>query len=218
LKKILSALILSTLFCSVTVASPLTDYSQGHWAIDLTIRNTKLSNNAPFDLGEKSSIDTAFTLGLGDKFAVQYNGASPKSGRNDVESAYCLYVQPKVNQFNVLYKLNDKLSAIIGYTSANYTGVYDYHYYTNTINYNNNCVTFGVLGTSQIAPKTTLWGSVNGGKNIMDYKIGVGYQIRSNIDFNVDYRYYKIENLKTVTESGFEVYAKGLGIGLTYKY
>ena len=219
MKKILSVLILSMLFCSVAAASPLTDYSQGHWSIDLTERNTDVTSDriTGYSYSKKYNLDTTFTLGLGNKFAAQYNYFNPRTPNVVSYSSFDGYYQTKVSQFNILYKLNNNFSAFIGYTTGTFSVVTDFHSYKQNSEFSEQCFNIGLQGIKQIAPKTTLWGSVNGGKNIMDYKIGVGYQIRPNLDFNVDYRNFKIKNVN-VYSNNIEVTSKGLGLGLTYKY
>ncbi|MBP2649446.1 MAG: hypothetical protein H6Q74_271 [Firmicutes bacterium] len=82
MKKLLSTLILSMLFCSVAAASPLTDYSQGHWSIDLNERNTQNTVSASvytLDFNKKYKLDGMLTLGLGNNLAVQYRNFAPIS-------------------------------------------------------------------------------------------------------------------------------------------
>ena len=220
MRKTLSTFILSMLFCSVAAASPLTDYSQGHWSIDLTERNTDITENlmSGYSYSKKYNPDTTFTLGLGNKFAVQYNCFNPRTPNIASYSSVDIHLESKVSQFNILYKLNNNFSAFMGYNTASFSEVVDIHSYGSykqTYEFSTQCFNIGLQGITQIAPKTTLWGSVNGGKNVMDYKIGVGYQIRPDLDFNVDYRNYKIKNLY---DGSVEADSKGLGFGLTYKY
>ena len=223
LKKTLSALILSMLFCSVAVASPLTDYSQGHWSIDLTERNTDVKQDimSGYSYSKKYNLDTTFTIGLGNKFAAQYNYFNPRTPNMESTSYFDMYVATKVSQFNILYKLNNNFSAFMGYNTASFSEVVDAHYsgsvYKENFEFSRECFNIGLQGITQIASKTTLWGSVDGGKNIMEYKVGVGYQISPDLDFNVDYRNFKLKNV-AYNYNNYDFTSKGLGFGLTYKY
>ncbi|MBP2644424.1 MAG: hypothetical protein H6Q67_2311 [Firmicutes bacterium] len=220
-KLLLSTFILLILLCSVAVASPLTDYSQGRGAIDLTERNTKISIKdsvlGTSDFPQKYNLDTTFTFGLGNKLAVQYRYFNPKS-QNYYSSSH--YLQLKVSQLNVLYQLEQNISAFIGFTDGTFSSVYEVPAYNQTVSYsyNRQCMNVGLLGQTQIAPKTNLWGSVNGGKSFTEYNIGVGYQIKPNLEFNVDYRNFKIKKYFSYGAQNVDAFGKGLGFGLTYKY
>jgi len=122
LKKTLSALILSLLFCSVAAASPLTDYSQGKASIDLTWRNTQ--NTLSYggysnDFNKKYNLDGMLTFGLGNNFAVQYRRFAPISSDTiPAMSTDTGTLKFTTNEFNVLSKLNKKFSALVGFVNA----------------------------------------------------------------------------------------------------
>ena len=227
MKKLLFTLAASMFFCSVAAASPLTDYSQGHYSLDLTVRNTDSSSvfkTSAYTIDynvfdKKTNLDTMFTLGLGGKFAAQYNYFAPKSESLSSFTNGEYRLQNKVQQINVLYKLNKNVAASFGYASVGTGFLFKNDSYNSDTIYTKSCLTIGILGTTTIAPKINLWGSFIGGKSLTDYKIGIGYAIQPNLDLNVDYRHIKIRdincNFDGTTSNGN---SKGLGLGLTYKY
>jgi len=70
-----------------------------------------------------------------------------------------------------------------------------------------------------IADKTTLWGSAAAGKDLTNYEVGIGYEFRPNWEFNVNYRDFNVKNFSVQSQGGgFDLKAKGLGYGITYKF
>lgn len=220
------------LTASIGFTAPLTDYSAGKTAIDLTFRNSDVDATASgnhslsktFD--GKSSIDWGITTGLGNNFAIQYNGYNAKSKDkvlySDASENDSLNFKLKVQEFNLLYKLDENISAytgivrtkgdmnendtINGVTTSNGSS-------TNT----NSKLQFGLAGSTKIADKTTAYAQVGVASDFTNWKVGVSQEIAPNLDLNVDYRRIEAKNL---TSSGTKVdlTAKGLGFGVTYKF
>jgi hypothetical protein len=113
------------LFSAVGFASPLTDFSQGKGALDITLRP---SSNLDFEGesldGTSSNFDLGLTLGLGNNFAFQWQKSTAKSklfgtlsdGVNTATGS--MNTKLTANQFNILYKLEKNFIAFVGYTQA----------------------------------------------------------------------------------------------------
>jgi len=222
MKKVLLLVVCSLLIGSVVYASPLMDYSAGKGSVDLTWRNTEstdiehsYSNPPPvFVLDKKYNFDGTLTFGLGNKFAIQYRNFEPKLP--DYQFSETLHL--KTNEFNLLYKLDKNVAMVVGFNNVSgtfsQTGLPDWGLNTRSI------FQLGVVASTSIANKTTLWGSVKAGKNLEDYEVGVGYEFRPGWEFNVNYRYLHLKNLSddTFNDYGMEWKVKGSGLGITYKF
>jgi len=125
----------------------------------------------------------------------------------------------KTQETNILYKLDKNLSAFIGWHQAKFHYSFQSKEYTAE---DSNTMQVGLVGIKEIAPKTNLFSEIGIGKNILNYEVGVSYQVTKEIDFDLFYRYKKVENLKD-TIGGIENYqddvtAKGFAYGITYKF
>jgi len=222
LKKTLSVLILSMLFCSVAVASPLTDYSQGEGSIDLTWRNTQNTIsflNYSYDFNKKYNLDGMLTFGLGNNFAIQYRRFAPISSDTIPAGSDTGTLKLTTNEFNVLYKLNKQFSALVGFVNAKGDAKDNTNPSGGNIINTKNLWQVGVVGSTAIADKTTLWGSAAVGKDLTNYEIGIGYEFSPNWEFNVNYRDVNVKDMNISSASyGIELKAKGLGYGITYKF
>lgn len=212
-KKILAGLIGSMLVASVGFAAPLTDYEVGKTAIDLTWRNTEISDKDG-SMDKKYNMDWGITTGLGNNFAFQYRQFNPKSADTNINGDQ-VNSKIKTQEFNVLYKLNSNVSAYAGVMKAKG----EYNDITNPADSgstkNNSKWQVGLVGSTKIADKTTAYGSLAAGKDLTSYEVGVSYELASNLDFNVDYRSLKVNKLDG---DKVDAKAKGLGFGVTYKF
>ena len=208
---------------SVGFASPQTDYSAGKTSIDVMYRNSDLATknsetNDSFD--KKANLDFGITAGLGNKFAVQYNGYNAKSKAtsfpNDDGSASQATATLKTQQFNVLYQLDKNLSVFTGFVSAKGQVNADGDTYTSE---SKNKVQFGLIGSTKLADKTTAYAKVGFASDFTDMTVGLSQEISPNLEFNVDYR--KVQAKKLTFDGGADatdVTAKGIGFGVTYKF
>lgn len=215
------------LVAGVSFASPLADFSQGKTTVDVTwFPNLSMKDRyaSAFDngtdraTGRKGNFDFGLTSGLGRKWAVQYRQFNPetKSYRTGMDTQKFGF---ESQELNVLYELDQNLSAFAGWHQAKYT-------FTSTINpnmsaSNNNVIQIGLIGTTQIAPKTHLFGVIGAGKDLSSCEIGLSYEVTKQLDFSILYRYKKAGQLDDVTFGQpyrDKVTAKGFGFGATYKF
>jgi len=217
MKKVLSGVAALLMVSSVGFASPLTDYSQGKVAIDLSVRssNDVTDNGTSYD-GKDTNFNYGVTVGLGNKFAFQYKQDNADAKDKYWGAGYSDHSEVASNQYNVLYQINPNVSAFVGLTNTKptykYTG--NSHDGKNTTGYQ-----VGVIGTVPIGDKATAYASLGYGDQIEDYEFGLGYAIAQNLELNVGYKDTKFKKLNwNVGGSDFTYKAHGLTYGVTYKF
>ncbi|MDR3591279.1 MAG: hypothetical protein P4N41_16620 [Negativicutes bacterium] len=215
----LAILMLAMMFGGTVWASPLMNYEAGKGSIDLTWRNTEddVSGYTHAILPERNNLDATLTLGLGNNFAFQYRNFEPKSpvvrwnyGGTITTGQFKL----TSNEFNVLYKLAKNVSVFAGDVSASgYRWTPISSYTTDTKNY----WQVGLIGRTEIAPRTTLWASAAAGNDLTNWEAGVSYEFAPGWELNVNYRELKTNKLK-LYQYVDNVKATGFGYGITYKF
>jgi predicted porin len=232
-KAILAMAAATMLTTSIGFAAPLSDYSAGKTSIDLTWRQSDVKttdSEAETSFGKKSNLDWGITTGLGNNFAIQYNGYNAKSkdavSWSDVDETGISHVDLKTQELNVLYKLNKNVSVYTGlvrlkaeenanvsYTDGSPSETESYSTKTK------NKIQFGVIGSTKLAEKTTAYAQVGVASNFNNWKVGVSQEIAPNVEFNVDYRRLKAKKLDFGGDDGnFDVSSKGIGFGITCKF
>lgn len=276
MKKIVLATLIACAMSSVAMASPLTDYSKGNAALDITYRNTstykvdeqvgeyKLSDISLPGHGQlgslngKSNVEWGFTYGIGNNWALQYRQATPKgvlnhppieynlSGENSIQIEsieidgtgtvrFDLEAKTRVEEYNVLYKMDKNFSLFTGIVRATPSMRADVGVTYNgdsgggnlTLQgHDKNIWHFGVIATAPVAKKLTAYGIASFGSDYRNWEAGLGYQIDKNLEFNVNYRDMKVSNMTTagisVNETSLDLKTdstvKGWGFGITYKF
>ena len=219
------AVTIATVNCSGVSAAPLMDYSAGKTAIDLNYRGSDFeyenstSNNLSFD--RKSNVDWGITTGLGNKFAIQYNGYNAKSPDKSIFDAglgifNTVNIELKIQEFNVLYQINENVSAYTGIIKSKLVGGFN----GASISTNEkSAMQFGLIGSTKIGNKTTAYASFAVAPDVTNWKIGVSQEIAPNLDFNIDYRCIEVKKITTPNYNGSDdLKTKGLGYGVTYKF
>jgi len=204
-------------FTSVGMAAPLTNYSVGSFAVDLTARDYHTDVKAAGqDLSAgKYNFDAGFTAGLGNGFAVQYNYVNADTGSIAMAKSTAK-ANITMNEYNLLYRPNVNMAYFIGgvtgKASANAVSFKD-SYGVGSKTY----AQFGVVGSQLIGDKVTAYGQLSGGKDIFGWKAGLSYALTNNCDVNFDYTDYKLRSI-AVSGASTEVDPKGFGLGLTVKF
>jgi len=213
MKKILSGVAALLMVSSVGFASPLTDYSQGKVALDLSVRssNDVTADGIDFD-GKTSNVNYGVTVGLGNKFAFQYKQDNADAKDKYFGAGISLHPELASNQYNVLYQINPNVSAFVGLTNTQPTlNSQDGKHATG--------YQVGVIGTVPIGDKATAYASLGYGDKIEDYEFGLGYAIAPNLELNVGYKDTKFKKLNMNDgDSDFTYKAHGLTYGVTYKF
>jgi opacity protein-like surface antigen len=223
-------MLFAMIFCSIASAAPLTDYSAGKTSIDLTLRDAKnsfgIDDNTFNPRDSKVTVDSTITVGVGNKFALQYRNFKPKPNSSNGDP-----FEIKTKEVNLLYQINKNVSVLSGLLTAsgaiNSTNHVGYMPYTLTFE-QKNFWQVGLIANNQIAPKTTLWGMATVGENLTNAEIGLSQNLSKNIDFNVSYRHFELKNctekclyangFSTGPDYGYELQGSGFGCGITYKF
>jgi len=219
MKRIVLLAVVLLFVSSVSVASPLTDYSAGKASIDLTWRDTLNTASAPnhsYDFNKKHNLDGSVTFGLGSNFAAQYRHFEPKSAdtATSFNSYRGGYEQPKTNEFNLLYKLDKNIAVLAGWVNGQ---GYQKDVLGSSSTQNKEFWQLGIVAT--IAPKTTVWGSIAAGSDLTNCEVGLSYEFCPSWEFNVSYRELDLKGIANVSgTTNWDLKAKGLGYGVTYKY
>lgn len=221
LKKVVFPLVAAmVMMMTIGYASPLTDYSQGKTSIDITWRPSldivdkytySGSDDSTTDRldGRKATFDWRITSGLGNNCAIQYNHYRAIGNPEDFNAGI------RAQELNLLYRLNKNTAAFAGYHRAKFN-ISD-----SVSTPNKNTLQAGLIGNIEIAKKTDVYGIVGFGKDLVNYEVGISYELAKDIEFNVDYRYKKVKNLSdTIGSFSYkdDVTAKGVGCGITYKF
>ncbi len=207
------AVILAVLLCTfmtagVTTASPLTDYSAGKVALDVNwTPSLDLEAEGETIDGKNGNYDFGLTAGLGNNWAIQYRYFNPVSKDYD---GYHAGVRSQ--EVNILYKLDKNLSAFAGWHQAKLTTNYPGLSLDNKSTWQ-----VGLIGTTELGKKTTLYGIVGAGSSLLNAEAGFAYALAKDLDVNLFYRYKRIDDLK-VNDYELDTTTKGFGLGLTYKF
>jgi len=207
------AVILAVLLCTfmtagVTTASPLTDYSAGKVALDINwTPGLDLEANGETLDGKSGNFDYGLTAGLGGKWAIQYRYLNPVS-----KDYGGFHGGVRSQEVNVLYKLDKNLSAFAGWHQARLT--------TNAPGFSlpsKSTWQVGLIGTTALGKKTTLYGIVGAGGSLLNAEAGFAYALAKDLDVNLFYRYKRIDDLRA---NAYEIdtTTKGLCPGLTYRF
>lgn len=223
MKKTVSLVIATAtmLVASVGFAAPLTNYSAGKTAIDLTFRSSDFADKGPdydVSLDKKNSMDWGITTGLGNKFAIQYNGYNAKSKDTYVPQFNLTGKGELKNQeLNVLYQIDEHVSAYTGIVQSKW--IINDNISGSSSTDNKSKIQFGLVGSTKIADKTTAYATLAVASDLTNWKVGLSQAIAPNLDLNVDYRRLLVKGL---TGNDFtdkvDITAKGWGYGVTYKF
>ena len=167
MKKILVLIVFLMMLSSVALASPLTDFSKGKTAIEITLypsSDFKSSENTTNDMAwadAQNYMQFGITTGLGNNIAFQYNYSKMKTEDWSKKGNYAAgYDGVKNQEFNILYKVDKKFTVFTGLNQSQ--SVVDF-----SDNYNEfgkpkqfkgktkNNWQFGVTGQTQIADNLT---------------------------------------------------------------
>lgn len=207
---------------SVGFAAPLNDYSAGKTQVDLTWRQNDVNTKSIMgdaDFSKKGNMEFGITTGLGNNFALQYNNYNAKSKDTDFVNAggpFTANANLKMQEFNVLYKVDKNLSV--------YTGIASVKGNFNSTNGNpesdtKNKIQFGVIGSTKLAEKTTAYAQAGLASNLTNWKIGVSQEVAPNVELNLDYGSLQVKKMAFNNGMGdVDMTSKGFGFGVSYKF
>ena len=261
MKKVVLTVLLVVALSSVAMASPLNDFSKGKASLDINYRSNAdfdvnpgingLGKLGDIAFDSNSNLEWGFTYGVGNNWALQYRQATPKgtlglfnatSTQRELTKISSdgitainvnLEAKTKVEEYNILYKMDKNFTAFTGLVKASPSvklGVGIDPYGSGDlaiVGHDKNIWQFGLQAVAPIADKFTGYGIVGFGKDYRNLEAGVGYEVSKDIELNVNYRDMKIKNMSMVglnipkLEIGdvtSDVHQKGFGFGLAYKF
>ncbi|BBB92077.1 MAG TPA: outer membrane beta-barrel protein [Methylomusa anaerophila] len=213
---------------NVALASPLTDYSTGKTALDVSFESPKITDDndtygSTGSVNGKSIVGFGITTGLGNKFALQYKQSSPRTkdvttdvlnlggGITSINS----HETVDVNEYNLLYQINTNISVLAGVSQVKGKLQGDLSDNTNT----RGLFQVGFVGSAPVADKTTAYTTAAFGNDLTTWKLGLSYQVDKNWEMDVYYGYNKYRNLQWQTDSSQSDFTiKGVGYGISYKF
>ncbi|MBP2655099.1 MAG: hypothetical protein H6Q73_2668 [Firmicutes bacterium] len=226
LKKFLFAFIVIMMNSSTLMASPLMDYSAGATSVDFMLRS---SADFTVERGTSSKTfagdnvyDLTVTKSIGHKLAVQYAAYNPQTTiERAVISSYSNQFTLQNKEFNLLYKVNNNIALFAGLSDNKLKfdgdpgpGITHYAAETKKI------WQYGLSGKQKLGGKVSLYEVGALGKNLTAWKVGLGYKLTKDVEFNVDYRYLQVDKLTIPAFAAykFDATVKGVGAGLTVKF
>ncbi|BBB92146.1 MAG TPA: hypothetical protein PKA28_05265 [Methylomusa anaerophila] len=211
-------------------AGPLTDFSQGKMALDVTFQSPKISEtyhdaggSIP-DADGKSTVGFDLTAGLGNKIALQYKQSAPKSKDTNFNNLLTFNTKLDVKEYNLLYQLNENAVAFTGFSQVKATQEISSSGdgFIEGGSTSTDWKSYWQLGLTGILPvmdKTNLYATVAFGNNMNACKLGVSYALAQNVDLDAFYTNSQYKNLSWKDGNGQSDFtAKGFGYGVTFKF
>lgn len=190
-----------------------------------------------------SNVEWGFTYGIGNNWALQYRQATPKGNlninlseppmgvadlkmvrdeNNNVPIA-SIETKTRVEEYNVMYKIDKNFSAFTGIVRANPSFKYNDNDFDVTLRgHDKNIWQFGVVATKPLNNDFTTYGIASLGSDYRNWEVGLGYKMTKELEFNVNYRDMKVEDMKLGSVFGTDVNTdtrvKGWGFGVTYNF
>lgn len=224
-KKIVGIVAGLSLVTSLACAAPLNDFSQGKVAVDISARPSGdfkvnyITGSKTYDAN--TNWEYGLTVGLGNKFAVEYKNFNPKTKDNAILGAFTEKLDTQ--EFNILYKANDNFTIFTGFNKVKSSLDIAGHDFDGDSKTN---WQIGVTGQTKLSDKITGYATVAAGKDSSVWKIGAAYAIDKNLDFNLFYAENKYDKVKyndslvaaRISDADADYTIKGVGYGLTYKF
>jgi hypothetical protein len=223
-------LVLTFIFCilaGTSFASPMTDYSNGKVAIDISINpsvditGTDSGGDADWD-AKSGNYNIGATFGLGNNIALQINHSQVDT------KDYSLYNLTGISgsvghgeltatEINVLYKTSENVSLFAGVLDVKNDIASNLGFTAK--GKSDNGIQLGVIGTTKFNEQTTGYGIVSIG-NATRFEVGIGQQITDSLDLNLCYRNAQYKDLEYNDLPGYkyDYKVKGIGFGITYKH
>ncbi|HWQ62644.1 MAG TPA: hypothetical protein VN521_10050, partial [Negativicutes bacterium] len=181
--------------------------------------------------GGKSSYDLGLTIGLGNKFAFQWQNQTAKSkdysgSVTDGVNVLSGSTNSKLtaNQFNILYSLDKNVAAFVGYTQAknefDLRGTLNGSSFSGTVAGKTvNGWQAGFTGSFPLGDKFSGYGTLGFGNKITCVEVGLSYQFSKDAELNLFYKSTEYKDLQFEGASAkYDLKVNGPGIGVTFKF
>ena len=180
-------------FPYLCAASPLTDFSKGSTAVDVSY------NIHTFE-GLNNSYSYGVTTGLGNDWALNFRQAGYDPHHN-------LYNYKAINrEMNAFRKIDDNWQIYGGYSTTSGSG--------NGTSLHKNVVQGGVIGTKKLNERTTFFANMGGGENVTNIEFGFSYQLQPGWEVSTVYRHLTVEKIHQYDD---KLNLRCISLGLTWK-
>ncbi|MDR3589561.1 MAG: hypothetical protein P4N41_07835 [Negativicutes bacterium] len=174
-------------------ASPLTDFSRGAAAVDVSY------NIHTFE-GFNNSYSFGLTTGLGNDWAFNFRQAGYDPVHNST-----LY--DAINrEFNVVRKIDDTWQLYGGFSTTSGSG--------NAAFWHKNVIQGGVIGTKKLNDRTTFFVNMGGGWNVANVEFGFSYQLQPGLEISSIYRHLTVEKIEHYDD---KLNMRCINLGVTWK-
>lgn len=218
MKKICLLTTCIALITTTAFAVPQTNIKKGQTAVDISISAPKDTFSGE-SIASKANPDFGITTGISDTYAIQYkyHGLSTATANDpDISDQADITMQ----EFNLIYKINPKTNIFIGinkFSGKNYLSIVNTDVSADFESKNK--IQAGITATSSINEKTSYWGTLAAGSDLLNCELGIGQALDKNTDLNLYYRYIRENGAHRVdTRNTFDFISSGFGLGLTLKF
>lgn len=196
-------------------AAPATNYENGATTVELgaTLAPELKGGDGYGSVtgDDKTRFYGGVTVGLGNNYALSYNYAENKAdnfGQRDVTGKLTTH------DINVNYKINDNLYAYVG--DMIYNAKDEGNGYSDSKTKNN--FQAGVRYVGKPVQRLGWWAGLGGGENHFKAEVGASYNIAQNVDFDLSYKYMKVNDMDLGSSKGLHATTKGLYTGVTLHF
>jgi len=230
-----ASFVLSVALCCGVVASagPLTELGKGHlavtftWLPNLSMTDEYLAVDWPIGPGNPSAdsgdgrrpnLAVDVTAGMAKDWGFQFRFFSPESDTVQPELGPPQRFSFRTRQVNVLRKVGPDLAAYVGW----FQGEFGFSApLANLSTTPRRVFQVGLTGTRRLSRTVALQATAGVGNRMFDTQFGAVVRLAKRLDFDLTYRYTRVEGLQDWTFGTNyvdDLKAKGLGFGLTWHF
>ncbi len=199
MKKVLVGLtVLGVLLSATAFASPLAKIQAGKGKVDAAVSISPAFKADGEDMDGKTRYRVGATYGISDNLGLDYVYAA-NAGKQDSS------VQS--HQINLLYQFNPYVAGFGGFV---WNKLEKSGYGDDTTN----GYQLGLQGRYGIADRTTAWAKFGAGNTIIQYEVGVGYDLTHNWEANLFYNDSKYKDF----DHDVDAKTHSINLGVSYKF
>lgn len=206
MKKTMLACLAGTYFLTgIGQAAPAVDIAKGDTLFDTSYHRLH-TDVADFKL---NATEIGLTHGLSDKFAISTGVTFTSDETFTLHNHQVGPFDAKIYDVKLQYKMTKELAPFVGYKKweINYEGLpADIELASKS------GLQCGLLYNKKLSEKTSAFAAASFGQDIQEYKLGLTYNLNKNCSAEINYK--KI----SLTAHDKDIDAKGVGLGISYKF
>lgn len=195
MRKIITALALVIILsASTALAAPEQGFEKGSLNFEFgSTLNSKVSGKGHLtaEVKGESGFKTMVTAGLNKNWALQYKYGLFKSEQSTI-LGITTYAQAKLQDFNLLYKVNPNITLIAGYEHT----VISYGLAVSEAS--KSTAHFGIKATKPLNQRATLFANIIAGNDVSLQEAGISYKLSKAGNFNIAYVKRKINDVDLI--------------------